>query len=107
MNIKPLNTLGAEVKEVDLSSLSSQGPIEEIQDAIDEYKVLFFRDQNLDGEELTNLAKRFGPPFVQPALSEKYQDLLVIETNSEKPPYLNTFHQDMTGLDEPPALFFS
>ena len=106
MNIKPLNVLGAEVSNVDLKALSGKSSVQEIQDAIDKYKVLFFRDQNLDGDELTNLAKEFGPPFVQPALSEKYQDLLVIETNSEKPPYLNTFHQDMTGLEEPPALFF-
>lgn len=106
MNIKPLNALGAEVSDIDLKSISSQHSVKEIQDAIDEYKVLFFRDQNLDGVELTNLSRLFGPPFVQPALSEKYQDLLVIETNSEKPPYLNTFHQDMTGLEEPPALFF-
>ena len=106
MNIKPLNVLGAEVSDIDLKLSTSDGYAKKIQDAIDEYKVLFFRDQNLEGDELINLAKEFGPPFVQPALSEKYQDLLVIETNSEKPPYLNTFHQDMTGLEEPPSLFF-
>ena len=82
MNIKPLNVLGAEVSNVDLKALSGKSSVQEIQDAIDKYKVLFFRDQNLDGNELTNLAKEFGPPFVQPALSEKYQDLFEIETNS-------------------------
>lgn len=106
MNIKPLNVLGAEVSDIELKSITNEHSVKEIQKAIDEYKVLFFRGQNLDGNELTSLAKLFGPPFVQPALSEKYKDLLVIETNSEKPPYLNTFHQDMTGLEEPPALFF-
>lgn len=106
MKIKPLNVLGAEVSEIDLSKLLSKDSISEVHKAIDEFKVLIFRGQSLDGDQLTSLAKLFGSPFVQPALSEKYQDLLVIETNSEKPPYLNTFHQDMTGLDKPPALFF-
>jgi alpha-ketoglutarate-dependent taurine dioxygenase len=53
MNIKPLNVLGAEVSNIDLKSLSSRDS-NEIQDAIDQYKVLFFRDQDLDGDELCN-----------------------------------------------------
>ena len=65
MDIKPLNVLGAEVSDVDLISLSSKGSVKGIQDAIDEYKVLFFRNQNLEGEELTNLATK-----------EKFQSLL-------------------------------
>ena len=41
MNIKPLNVLGAEVSNVDLKALSGKSSVQEIQDAIDKYKVLF------------------------------------------------------------------
>ena len=64
MNIKPLNVLGAEVSDIELKSITNEHSVKEIQEAIDEYKVLFFSGQNLDGNELTSLAKLFGLPFI-------------------------------------------
>ena len=43
MKIKPLNVLGAEVSEIDLSKLLSKDSISEVHKAIDEFKVLIFR----------------------------------------------------------------
>ena len=42
MNIKPLNVLGAEVSDIELKSITNEYSVKEIQEAIDEYKVLFF-----------------------------------------------------------------
>ncbi len=106
MKCEPLSILGAEVSGLNLEQPLGEVERQSIVDALARYNVLFFRDQSLTGEQLVSLAANFGPAFVQPAWSEKYQDLLIIETDENKPAYLNTFHQDMTGLPEPPAIFF-
>ncbi|MEM7706321.1 MAG: TauD/TfdA family dioxygenase [Pseudomonadota bacterium] len=98
--------LGAEVTGIDLTDDLSNELIAEIDEGLLEHRVLFFRDQDLSGDQLVALSRRFGESFVQPALADRFQELLIIETNKNRPPYLNTFHQDMTGLPEPPGLHF-
>ena len=104
MQFERVAKLGAEVSGVDLSPDLPQDVIDEIEQGILEHRVVFFRDQDLNGEELVEFSRRFGESFVQPALAHKYDELLFLENDKSKPPTLNTFHQDMTGLPQPPAL---
>jgi taurine dioxygenase len=106
MQFERVAVLGAEVSGIDLSGDLSDAQIGQIDNALTEHRVLFFRDQALSGEQLVAFSRRFGDTFVQPALSEKFGELLIIETNEKTPPYLNTFHQDMTGLPHPPGAHF-
>ncbi len=62
-----------------------------------------FRAQPLSGEQLLELGRRFGELFVQPVFRDRFQELLILENDEQRPPVLNTFHQDMTGLAAPPA----
>ncbi len=104
MEFERVAKLGAEVSGIDLSPDLPQDVIDEIKQGLLEHRVLFFRNQDLNGEELVDFSRRFGESFVQPALAHKYQELLFLENDKSKPPTLNTFHQDMTGLEQPPAL---
>lgn len=105
MEIKAAAAIGAYVNDVDLTDANqARDLVEPLNQAIADYGVLFFRDQALSGEQLVAFSQLFGPSFIQPALAHKYQELLIIETNKDRPPYLNTFHQDMTGLAAPPSL---
>ncbi len=104
MKFERVAALGAEVSGIELSPNLSQTAIDEIERGLLEHRVLFFRDQGLSGEELVEFSRRFGKSFIQPALAHKYRELLFLENDRNKPPTLNTFHQDMTGLKQPPAL---
>ena len=106
MKCERVAALGAEVSGIDLTEPLNDAQIGAIDAALSEHRVLFFRDQPLSGEQLVAFSRRFGETFVQPALSEKFKELLIIETNETTPPYLNTFHQDMTGLPHPPGAHF-
>ena len=104
MQFERVAALGAEVSGINLSPDLPQAEINEIERGLLEHRVLFFRNQDLSGEELVDFSRRFGESFIQPALAHKYRELLFLENDQEKPPTLNTFHQDMTGLAKPPAL---
>ena len=104
MEFERVAKLGAEVSGIELSPDLPQDVIDEIEQGLLEHRVLFFRNQDLNGEELVDFSRRFGESFVQPALAHKYRELLFLENDKSKPPALNTFHQDMTGLSQPPAL---
>ena len=106
MRFERVAALGAEVTGIQLSPNASDQIVGEIEAALIEHRVLFFRDQTLTGDELVAFSRRFGETFVQPALSDRFQELLIIETNRDRPPYLSTFHQDMTGLPHPPGAHF-
>lgn len=106
MNLTKVAACGADVTGLDLTQPVDDAVLSEVKQALAEHGVLFFRDQALTGEQLVSFSKRFGQPFVQPALADKYEELLIIETDENKPAYLNTFHQDMTGLASPPGEHF-
>lgn len=53
--------LGAEIRGVDLSKDIDAATFEAIQDAINQYSVVYFRDQDLPPERLVSFSKKFGP----------------------------------------------
>lgn len=104
MEVEKISVIGAEVSDIDLNGLLDASAFEEIKTTLADHSVLFFRDQELTGDQLLAFARRFGDLFVQPVFSDRYQELLILENDEKRPPRLNTFHQDMTGLAHPPGV---
>jgi alpha-ketoglutarate-dependent taurine dioxygenase len=59
-------TIGAEIGGVDLSRPISDAVRDEIKATILQYKVVFFRDQNLNAEQHAAFAARFGKLYTHP-----------------------------------------
>jgi taurine dioxygenase len=100
-------TIGAELRNVSLARASRDaGLFAEIRDLLLQYKVLFFRDQDITRGEHVALAERFGPledhPVAgsdpgHPGLVRIYKDL-----DSAPEHYENAFHCDATWREVPP-----
>ena len=62
-------SLGAEVHDVDLTTLDDEGQTA-LRQALLDHQVLFIRDQQLDAAQLDQVARRFGEfgtePYVTP-----------------------------------------
>lgn len=106
MEFQRVSILGAEVNGIDLTADLDESEIEQIKDGLARHQVLFFRDQPLSGDQLRAVARRFGDLFIQPFFAHKYGELLFLENDENRPPKLNTFHQDLTGLERPPGEHF-
>jgi taurine dioxygenase len=100
-------TIGAELRHVSLARASRDAALfTEIKDLLLQYKVLFFRDQDITRGEHVALAERFGPledhPVAgsdpeHPGLVRIYKDL-----DSTPEHYENAFHCDATWRTAPP-----
>jgi taurine dioxygenase len=67
LTITPLQpTIGAEIDGIDLRAPLSDQRRDEIKAAILQYKVVFFRDQQLDRDQHAAFARRFGPLYTPP-----------------------------------------
>jgi len=54
-------TIGAEISGVDLSRPLDEATVREIEEALRQWRVVFFRDQDLTNDELKAFGRRFGP----------------------------------------------
>src|SRR3954467_10796896 len=100
-------TIGAELRNVSLAQASRDaGLFAELQNLLLQYKVLFFRDQDITRGEHVTLAERFGPledhPVNgsdpdHPGLVRIYKDV-----DSAAEHYENAFHCDATWREVPP-----
>ena len=106
MELRRVGALGAEVSGVDLTVPLGEAAIAQIRAGLLRYQVLFFRDQPVSGSQLLGFARRFGELFVHPFMSDPADELLIIENDADRPPRLNRFHQDLTGLAAPPGEHF-
>src|SRR6202046_2848923 len=71
ITVRPLQpTIGAEIGGVDLARPLSTEVRDEIKDAILRYKVVFFRDQDLDRDQHAAFARQFGPLYVPPSVNK-------------------------------------
>jgi len=67
LKIVPLQpTIGAEIHGIDLRNPLSDDLRDEIKQTILKYKVVFFRDQELNHHQHAAFAKRFGPLYTPP-----------------------------------------
>src|ERR1700728_2251593 len=71
ITVRPLQpTIGAEIGGVDLAQPLSTAARDEIKAAILQYKVVFFRDQDLDRDQHAAFARQFGPLYVHPSVNK-------------------------------------
>jgi taurine dioxygenase len=102
--ITPMSpTIGALVSEIDLSKPLDDNQIGEVRQALLDYKVVFFRDQDITTEQHLSFARRFGALEVHPFAINKadYPEVLAITHDAERPGQENGWHSDVTWRIEP------
>jgi taurine dioxygenase len=104
--VRPLSgALGAELEGVDLADLDDAG-FAELRAAFLAHQVLFFRDQDLSREQHKAFGRRFGRlhvhPFLRPLEGEGHPEIVVLESDAERPYVAAGWHSDVTFAAEPP-----
>tara|TARA_B100000963_G_C22633451_1_gene676238 strand:+ start:1908 stop:2708 length:801 start_codon:yes stop_codon:yes gene_type:complete len=106
MKINPCkNNVGALI-ELDLKNFNDS-TIKEVKEAINNYGVIFFRNQKLKPEEYINFAKHFGELADYPMLKglENHPEITVVEKKpGEKIMFGEGWHTDSTYTKNPPVL---
>jgi taurine dioxygenase len=78
----------------------------ELQSALAQYEVLFFRDQQLTPAQQVAFTRTFGEVHEVKAFFPRLQDqpeIEVVESTAEKPGASNNWHADVTWRDQPPV----
>lgn len=103
--VSPLSPkIGAELSGITISGDLPDKAIEEVRNALLEYKVVFFRDQNqLTAEEHIAFARRFGELEIHPATPKDQQnpEILRITHDENSRGSENMWHSDVTWRPEP------
>lgn len=96
-------TIGAYVRGVDLHEPLSDAAIAMLRQALLDWKVLFFRDQDITTEQHLAFARRFGELEVHPFAPEKpgYPEVLAITHDAGAPGSENAWHSDVTWRLQP------
>ena len=114
IEVHPLSVhIGAEITGVDLSSQLSDEIVSASRDAVLRWKVVFFRDQQLDHESHVRFARRFGRPTPGHIVfggDRDYPEIYSIAkhrtANAGKDPIRRSWtdwHTDITAALNPPA----
>ncbi|AOZ09055.1 TauD/TfdA dioxygenase family protein [Cupriavidus malaysiensis] len=108
LDIQPIaGTIGAEIRGVDLAAPLPDAVFAEIEAALHEHLVIFFRDQQLTPAQHKAFSARFGPllevPFVR-ALPGHPEILPVMKGREEKTKrnFGGLWHSDMSYAEIPP-----
>jgi taurine dioxygenase len=96
-------TIGAELIGVTLSADLAAVVVEEIRQALFEYKVVFFRDQPLTAAGHTAFASRFGELELHPFIPSNTDEpnLVRFEKSERTGGYENLWHHDVTWRERP------
>ncbi|MEU0940419.1 TauD/TfdA family dioxygenase [Embleya sp. NPDC005971] len=97
-------TIGAEVSGVDLARPLSPELHTELHRALLEWKVLFFRDQQLTAIEHRNFASHWGTPEVHPFLpkADGTPEVVRFTRGADSPTVENVWHSDASFETTPP-----
>ncbi len=104
ISVSPLSpTIGAELGNIDLRSPLSAETLAEVRQALLDWKVIFFRDQDLTPEQHLAFARNFGDLEVHPFAPEHpvYPEILQITHHADAPGYENLWHSDVTWRLQP------
>ena len=94
--------LGAEVRGVDLSKPMDAPLVADIERALVEYKVLFFRDQSISRSEHAAFARNFGALEVHPFLPEgEAPEVIRFEKDENVVGVENNWHSDVSWRETP------
>ncbi|MED1467570.1 TauD/TfdA family dioxygenase [Bacillus salipaludis] len=95
--------IGAEIQGVQLSGNLEPGILNEIKQALNEHKVVFFKGQNhLTDESQEAFAKLLGEPYVHPTVPVKNNTNYIFELDSQVGAKANHWHTDVTFVPEVP-----
>ena len=97
--------LGAELRDVDLSSPLSESLVKEIRKNLLEHLVIFFRDQALTPAQFMSLAQQFGEPVEYPMVKgiEGFPKIIEVKKlEHERAAFGAIWHSDTVYLDRPP-----
>ncbi|MFZ5670498.1 MAG: TauD/TfdA dioxygenase family protein [Pseudomonadota bacterium] len=96
-------TIGAEVEGLDLSRPLEARTVGALRKALLDWKVLFFRDQDITTEQHLAFARNFGELEVHPFAPHKpgYPEVLAITHDETSRGRENTWHSDVTWRLEP------
>ncbi|MFG2682178.1 TauD/TfdA dioxygenase family protein [Streptomyces sp. NPDC048392] len=96
-------TIGAEIRGVDLSRPLTPALREELNRALLEWKVLFFRAQHLTSGQQRDFAGRWGPLETNPLLAAgSSADVVRFDKGAgAAPTYENVWHTDVTFRERP------
>ncbi len=99
LSIAPLApTIGAEISGIDLSKPMTADLLAALRQALLEWKVIFFRDQDITTEEHLAFARQFGELEVHPFAPHKpgYPEVLAITHDRDSKGRENVWHSDVT-----------
>ena len=102
--ISPLTpSIGAEIGGIDLREKLDDATLGELRQALLDWKVLFFRDQDITTEQHLAFAGAFGALEVHPFAPHKegYPEVLAITHGPGNRGKENTWHSDVTWREEP------
>ncbi len=96
-------TVGAVLHGIDLSRDLPDAVIDEVQRALDAYKVVFFREQHLTADQHLAFARRFGELEVHPFIpsNDVQPELVRLAKGNESGGYENNWHHDVTWRAQP------
>ena len=91
-------TIGAEIGGVSLAGPIDDEAFDEIHRALLEFKVIFFRDQDVTPEQHVAFARRFGDLEVHPFVRhrEGHPEVMVLKKSDRMAGYENLWHSDVT-----------
>ena len=104
LTILPMTpTIGAEIEGIDLTRPLAASTVSALRQALLDWKVLFFRDQDITTEQHLAFARNFGDLEVHPFAPHKpdYPEVLAITHNEKNRGKENTWHSDVTWRLEP------
>jgi taurine dioxygenase len=105
LKINPMaGALGAEIVGLDLSQDLSPENVSRVRELLNEYEVIFFRDQDISPARQKALALCFGPLQTHPAYETVagFPEVTILESTAEKPTKIERWHSDMTFRQHPP-----
>ena len=105
LEIRPLTScIGAEIAGIDLRQDLPDSTIREIESALHQHLVLFFRKQPISLEQQIAFTRRFGELLVHPfgPSHPDHPEIIVLDQKAPKGEGADEWHADTTYIPEPP-----
>ena len=96
-------TVGAEIDGVDIPSGLSEEVLDELHQALIEYKVIFLRGQEITSAQQVSFAESFGELEIHPFIpsNTEHPKLVRFEKGADVGGYENSWHHDVTWREAP------
>lgn len=104
LDIHPVaGRIGAEIRGITLSGELDAATVEAIQQALVQYKVIFFREQtHLDDQSQEAFAHLLGEPIAHPTVPVRDGTRFLLELDGARGQRANSWHTDVTFVDAYP-----